>query len=378
MANPPSAAFLQEVDAYEPQNDIDALSKQNMITKKEIIKLNRNENPFGTPNSVLQNLKNLTNLHWYPDPLSTTLCNKIAKIENISANNVVISAGADELIDLIIRAYTEPKDKVLTIDPTFEMYKFYSRINRATFESYQAQVNCGKTFASNIIIEKEFLEQAKAAKIIFLARPNNPDGRFDSVIFIKTLLANVNLVVIDEAYIEYADKPSVVSQLNNYSNLIILRTFSKAYGLSGLRIGYGLMPKNIRKTILKIKHPYNVNVIAQKLARVALEDPIIPQQISEIKQTRNDFLEKLIKLQKRYPNFWIFQTQGPFILLHFQTKKLRDQLAQFLQKKGILVRIYSNKMLKKSLRISIGTKKDMLIVYEKMRVFFEEKYNNES
>ncbi|MHA1984158.1 MAG: pyridoxal phosphate-dependent aminotransferase, partial [Candidatus Hodarchaeales archaeon] len=234
----------------------------------QIIKLDGNENPFGLPSGVIEDISSYNDLHLYPDPLSLELAKFIARKEKLSIENVFISAGADELIDLLIRAFVENSDTVLSISPTFGMYRYLSEVNGVNFKSVSMKlaVSDDKRNIKFVLDQKGFIKEANKAKMIFLARPNNPDGQMLDTNFIIQLLQLNILVVIDEAYIEFANEKSLVKLIQEHKNLIILRTFSKAYALGGIRVGYGLISPEIRKILLKIKQPYNVNILGQRLA----------------------------------------------------------------------------------------------------------------
>ena len=153
--------------------------------------------------------------------------------------------------------------------------------------------------------------------------------------------------------------------------MIILRTFSKAYGLGGLRVGYGIMPEYIRNVLLSIKQPYNVNIAGQKAAISALSSPLVNQRITEMKKTKKWFFNQLILLQKQYRNFWIHLSEACYVLLTFESPEISKNLFDHFYSKGILTRYYSSSDMIKNLRISIGLQDSMIKVIEEFKLFLK-------
>jgi histidinol-phosphate aminotransferase len=322
----------------------------------QIIKLDGNENPFGLPSGVIEDISSYNDLHLYPDPLSLELAKFIARKEKLSIENVFISAGADELIDLLIRAFVENSDTVLSISPTFGMYRYLSEVNGVNFKSVSMKlaVSDDKRNIKFVLDQKGFIKEANKAKMIFLARPNNPDGQMLDTNFIIQLLQLNILVVIDEAYIEFANEKSLVKLIQEHKNLIILRTFSKAYALGGIRVGYGLISPEIRKILLKIKQPYNVNILGQRLALKSINSRKVKENITKIKKLRDEFHESLINLVIKFPFFHVHESQGSYILITFDNPIITKNLFSFLVENNVLTRFYDKKILKNSIRISVG------------------------
>ncbi|MHA1242349.1 MAG: pyridoxal phosphate-dependent aminotransferase, partial [Promethearchaeota archaeon] len=289
-----------------------------------IIKLDGNENPFDPLPEVLGALRSLTNIGNYPDMLCSNLIQALGKKEKIDAKNFIISSGSDELIELIMKAYANPSDKILSVSPTFGMISFLAQVNGIKHLAVSQKLVKEESFAKYVLNEDQFLEEAlrskiifiarpnnpDGSKIIFIARPNNPDGSVVSESFIERLVSLPVLVVIDEAYIEFSNSQSLAKWVPNYENLVVLRTFSKAYGLGGLRVGYGIMPDEIRKVIVSIKQPYNVNIAGQKAAFAALSSPLVDQRITEMKKIREWFINQLNLLQNQFKNFWIHPSEA--------------------------------------------------------------------
>jgi histidinol-phosphate aminotransferase len=342
-------SHIQDLPPYKPIYPLDILSKELEISIEKLVKLDANENPFGALPEVNEALANLGTLHIYPDPESRKIRKRLASHHSILEENLVIGAGADELIDLIMRIVLNPGDKIVNCPPTFGMYDFDARLNRAEVIS----VPRNQDFSLNIPVLISAIEQYKP-KILFLANPNNPDGSTISENEFQKLINLPILLVMDEAYIQFADKTETfIPQVSNYWNLIVLRTFSKWAGLAGLRIGYGVFPEEIVPTIMKAKQPYNVSVVAETAAIVTIENlQAAKKRIVQIIDQRNYLFNKLADISwlKLYPS------QGNFILCKVIDQPaitVRDQL----RNQGILIRHFDKPGLSDHIRISIGTEK---------------------
>ena len=304
--------------------------------------------------------------------LSSNLLKILAQNENLKPKNFIISSGSDELIELLIRAYASPSDKILTISPTFGMISFLTQVYGVSLKVIPQKLVKQDVFARYILDERKFLEAAKEAKIIFIARPNNPDGQVLSEEFIENLISLPVLVIIDEAYIEFSSFQSLAKWVPHYENFVVLRTFSKAYGLAGLRVGYGIMPNDIRNILLSIKQPYNVNIAGQKAAISALSSPLMNERIMEMKRIKIWFIDQLISLQKQYKSFWIHPSEACYVLLTFESADISKKLYELFYSKGILVRYYFSSDMANNLRISIGLQKQMEKVIEEFKLFLKD------
>lgn len=297
--------------------------------------LDANENPFDT------------GYNRYPDPYQRQLKEKIAGIKNVPANSIFLGNGSDEAIDLIIRAFCEPgKDNVITMPPTYGMYKVAAGINDiknkeiVLQDDFQIDVN---TVLASI---------DENTKLIFVCSPNNPTGNCMKENDIIALLNNFNgLVIVDEAYIDFCDKPSLKERLRQYSNLIVLQTFSKAWGLAGIRLGMAFADAEIIQVINKIKPPYNVNRLTQEMALQSLQNSEkVQSRINEILHQRAEltkYLKSLPIITKVYP------TDANFILV--KTGQAR-QIYQALIEQNVVIRDRSTVALCSGcLRITVGT-----------------------
>ncbi|WP_132054222.1 histidinol-phosphate transaminase [Pseudocnuella soli] len=304
--------------------------------------LDANENSLGSPLTKWYNR--------YPDPLQWTLKEKIAKIKATKPENILLGNGSDECIDLLIRAFCEPaQDNIVIVPPTYGMYEVYAHINNVPVKCIPLLPN----FQLNLDALAE--EVDARTKIIFLCSPNNPTGNSLHREDIELVLNNFDgLVVVDEAYINFSRQRSFIADLADYPNLVILQTFSKAWGLAALRLGMTIASAEIINILNKIKPPYNINQATQELASKALDNlEGVNAMITELVKEREVLasgLKQLPIVQEVYP------TDANFILA-----KVADANAvyDFLVAQGIIVRNRSNVILCEGcLRITVGTERE--------------------
>ena len=299
--------------------------------------LDANENPFSN------------GYNRYPDPQQKLLKTLLAQQKRVSQNQILFGNGSDEVLDLLFRTFCEPnQDNVITLPPTYGMFGVLANLNAIE----NREVLLTNDFEPNI---KEILKVvSENTKIIFLCSPNNPTGNSFSDESILYLLKNFNgLVVLDEAYIDFSTKESWLSELNDFPNLVIIQTLSKAYGLAGLRVGIAYASEEIISMLNKIKPPYNLNTSSQEIALKKLTQNTLTAQVKKIVSERENVVNvlKSITFIKQ-----IFPSDSNFILIKVDDATLRyNQLIQA----GIVVRNRSNQQLcENCLRITIGTKEE--------------------
>jgi len=334
---------LKAMKAYIPVEPTDVLSQRTDVPAEKVIKLDGNENPYGCSPRVKQALANYTYYHLYPDPQQRELRKALEKYTGLSSEYIIAGSGSDELIDLILRLFIEPGDKVINCPPTFGMYPFSTDVCGGKTTNILRKQN----FAIDVAGIKKALD--KRTKVIFIASPNNPSGSLTPEREVLELLDTTAVVVIDEAYSEF-NGITMAPLVPNYSNLIVLRTFSKWAGLAGLRAGYGIFPINIIKYLMKIKQPYNVNAAAQVAMLESLKDiGYLRSTIKSIVDERERLLSKLSELDwlKVYPS------QANFVLCSVLNGKA-NEIYQKLKKGGIFIRYFDTPGLKDCLRISVG------------------------
>jgi len=349
---------LKAMPAYAPIEPTDVLSRRIEVPEEKVIKLDGNENPYGCSPRVKRALADYAYYHLYPDPQQRELIKALEEYTGTSAENILAGSGSDELIDLVLRLFIQPGDMVINCPPTFGMYPFSTGVCGGKVVSVPRKPD----FSIDAAATKKAMD--KRAKVIFIASPNNPSGNVTPEPVILELLNSATIVVIDEAYFEFSGI-TVASLVPKYSNLIVLRTFSKWAGLAGLRVGYGIFPVNIVKFLVKIKQPYNVNAAAQVAALESLKD------ISYVRGTIKAIIEERERLMARLSQLeWlkVYPSQANFILCRVLNGSA-EEIHQRLQKRGIFVRYFDTPQLKDCLRISVGKREhtDALIAaFEEM------------
>jgi len=303
-----------------------------------LVYLDANENPFDT------------GLNRYPDPQQNLVKAALAKIKNVSREQLLLGNGSDEVLDLIFRVFCEPKvDTVIVLPPTYGMYEVLANtndvkiLNISLLDNYQPNVD-------------EILKaQNSQTKLLFLCSPNNPTANSFNADKIETLIKKfTGIVVIDEAYIDFSSQESWIDRLNEFPNLIVIQTLSKAYGLAGIRLGACYSSTKIISVLNKIKPPYNVNQLTQQTALKALQNSIktnneIAIIISERNKLKTD-LEEISFVVKVYPsdaNFLLVKVDNAIVRYH--------QLVEY----GIIVRNRTNQPIcENCLRFTVGTKEE--------------------
>jgi histidinol-phosphate aminotransferase len=330
--------------------DVNTLVRENVLKMKpyssardefenfnttEMVFLDANENPFET------------GVNRYPDPQQASVKAVLAKQRNVVPNQILLGNGSDEVLDLLFRAFCEPKiDNVLTLPPTYGMYGVLANINAVE----NKEILLSKDFQPQVDLILEAVTEN--TKMLFLCSPNNPTGNSFSDESVVALLKNFNgLVVIDEAYIDFSKKQSWVNELDEYPNLVITQTLSKAYGLAGIRLGVCYASSKVITVLNKIKPPYNVNELTQKRSLIRLEDKEkIKMEISSIIEHREELLKVLLAVKFVIA---IYPSEANFILIKVDDadKRYKELIAN-----GIVIRNRTTQPLcDNCLRLTIGT-----------------------
>lgn len=304
----------------------------------DMVFLDANENPF-------QN-----GVNRYPDPKQKSVKELLSGLKVIPTNQILLGNGSDEVLDLIFRAFCEPKeDNVVFLPPTYGMYGVLAALNNIEIK----EVLLSEDF--DIRVEATLASTNENSKIVFLCSPNNPSGNALSEDKIKAILEGFDgLVVIDEAYIDFSGQESWLEKLNTYPNLIITQTLSKAFGMAGIRLGVCYASEEIIEVLNRIKPPYNVNELTQQRAKERLlkfED--VQNEIQSILEERAN-LEKSLETVSYIST--IYPSDANFILVKVDDANLRyNQLLE----KGIVVRNRTTQALcENTLRLTVGTKEE--------------------
>ena len=313
--------------------------------------LDANENPYNAP------------YNRYPDPLQRELKDRIAAIKGLRPGQIFLGNGSDESIDVLFRAFCEPRvDNVVAIEPTYGMYKVAADINDVTYR----EVLLDENFQMDA--EKILAACDENTKLIFLCSPNNPTGNsLNREEVLKLLDQFEGLLVLDEAYIDFASEPSMMSRLDEYPSLVVLQTFSKAWGSAAIRLGMALASESIVQALNKIKYPYNISLPTQQQAMKMLDAaPEVQEWVESILQERDRLSKALseLRLVKH-----IYPSDANFLLLRVSDA---NRLYAVLVEQGIIVRNRNNVSLCLGcLRITIGTTEENDILLQALKAMDE-------
>jgi histidinol-phosphate aminotransferase len=340
-------AHYQALVPYQAIVPTDVLSEEEGIAAEGIIKLDGNENPYGPSPRTLEALATYREWEIYPDPTQRHLRAKLAAYAGVDATHVIPGNGSDELIDLLMRVFLDPGDAVINCPPTFGMYPFSAQVNAAEVVTVNRRTDFTLDLEATVAAARH-----PRAKLIFLASPNNPTGTPLNQAEVEALLATGIMVVVDEAYIEFAESPSFATQVPQHENLVVLRTFSKWAGLAGLRVGYGIMAPALSALLDQMKPPYNVNVAALVAAEAALDDRAYQLELcGRMMQERARLFPLLASLGYLDP----IPSEGNFILARAKDRKATD-VKHSLERRGIFVKAVTDPLLGPDggVRFSIG------------------------
>jgi histidinol-phosphate aminotransferase len=344
---------LENINTYEAGKPIELVVREFGIEPKDIVKLASNENPYGCSMQVRNAVSEmLSHMALYPDDSMTKLKSALQKRFDVESSNIIIGSGSDQIIEFIMHAVADKNSKILINSVTFAMYEIYAKHVGAEIIKTQSQKH-------NL---DEFYELYKSQKpeIIFLCTPNNPTGDAidanEMVAFLEKIDKDT-LVVIDGAYMEYGafkDKSKAVipkELIERFENVIYLGTFSKAYGLGGMRVGYGLANANIINALYKLRPPFNITTLSLEAASVALEDKefvneCIALNFEEMKRYEEFANEKKIDIIESYTNF---------VTLCFNNNIDSTNISDALLKRGMIVRNLTGYGMN-AIRVTVGTK----------------------
>ena len=318
-------------------------SARDEYTGKEGIFLDANENPLGS----------VTPENWnrYPDPYQVDVKDKIAPIKGCRPSQIFLGNGSDEPIDLIIRLTCEPKeDNIIILPPTYGMYEVSASVNNVEIQKIPL------TTDYQLDTQKIITSINSKTKLIFICSPNNPTGNLIDRKAILNIVKNFQqgIVIIDEAYNDFSNEPSFIPELDNLPNVMVLQTFSKAWGLASLRLGMAFGSEELVKLLNKIKYPYNINGLTQRALFENIDNiEFMKDSVKKLNQNR----EKVIFELKKLPNVLnIFPSDANFLLVKFSDAK---KIFDYLIEQKVIVRDRSKVILcEDSLRISIGSEEE--------------------
>ncbi len=355
---------LKSLPPYTPIEPFEVLSARIGREPSQIVKLDANENPYGILPAVRKALAEMDFPHIYPDPESRALRKSLSQFTGVDEDYLLAGSGADELLDLLMRVFLEPNECILSCPPTFGMYPFDAELNAARC----IEVPRNADFSLNMNGIRKAVDEHKP-KLLFIASPNNPDGSLIPSDAMDELLALPLLVVLDEAYIEFAGENlgaslSRIREVPQRENLVVLRTFSKWAGLAGLRIGYGAFPKWLMPTLWKSKQPYNVNVAASVAAQASLTNvDELKVLVEKLKDERTRLLSALTEIPYLRP----YPTQSNFILCQVDGRDAAELKTKLAQEFGVFIRYFNKPGLRDHIRISVGRPNDTDVLLEALR-----------
>ena len=339
--------WISKMPEYIPGRTIEEIKKEYSL--EEVYKLASNENLFGPHPDVIKRIcENLGNIKYYPDGECREIRERLAVKYDIDKGSIIVGNGTDQIIEMICDSFVEPGENVVIADPTFLIYE-KSVLKRS---GIVIKVPL-KDFRQDV--EKMVYSVSDATKILFLTNPHNPTGTNINRSELDFVMENAGenlLIVLDEAYCEYMtgkDKIDTIGYLSKYKNLVILRTFSKIYGLAGLRIGYGISGNSIISVLNKVMLPFNVNSVAQKAAVAALENESYVNEIkARIEDEKKYFYDVLVK-----NGIDFVRSYSNFILIN--SGENSDILVEELLKKGFIVRPGKNLGISGYIRVTIAS-----------------------
>lgn len=311
------------------------------------IRLDANESFLKVPEEIedemVEALKN-TALNRYPDPMATKLVEGFAKYFKVNPEYVTAGNGSDEIISVIMNAFLQKGDKILTLEPDFSMYRFYAEI--AECESVKYQKNDDLDVDIDEVIK---IANAENVRIVIFSNPCNPTSRIIRKDEIRKLINSVNsLVVLDEAYMDFAEDDSLLGEFENYDNLIILKTCSKALGSAALRLGFAVANKTLTNVIRAVKSPYNVNSVSQALGEVLFAHPdYIDNCIETVIKAKEELYSAILEIQSDKIER-VYDSHTNFVFL--KVKNAREVFEK-MKNRGIIIRNMGE-----FLRITAGTK----------------------
>ena len=339
---------LRSLEGYEAVEPPEVLAERAGIPASDIVKLDANENPYGPSGKVAEALASLKDAHLYPDPGQEAMRRAVSGYVGLGPEHIVVGNGSDEIIDLLFRTVLGPGDAVVNSVPTFGMYEFTAAVCGARI----VEVERDDGFRVDISGVLTAAEQ-QGAKIIAIASPNNPSGNATAPEDIERLLGSGCLVIVDEAYAEFGGT-SVSELVPSRSRLVVLRTLSKWAGLAGLRVGYGLMDRDLAEVLMRAKPPYNVNQAAEAALLASLADvETLRERVRLIVSER----ARLHSLLEAIPEVGPLPSDANFILCRLPDGRGKD-VHERLAGRGVFVRYYARGVLADYLRISVGTPAD--------------------
>lgn len=338
----------------------------------DFLKLDWNEATIPPSPLVKERLKQLIDdgnfFHLYPSTHNAELCRRLAEYSGVSEDNVQYFGSSDALHEYIAKVYVSVGDPVLILGPSYDNFRLTCEAQGARI--YYSLYSDDFTFNEDVF-HKDILECRPA--VVYICNPNNPTGNLHSEDFIKEMLETYpdSLFIIDEAYFEFTGY-TVKNLINQYENLLVTRTMSKAFALANFRVGYLLASKQNIRTISKVRNPKNLSTCAQEAAIAVLSDlDYMKGYVNEVLRSKDWFCAAI---HDHIADIKLYKGGGNFIMLQFKTTDERDVVYSYLEQNNIFVRLLSHsELLSRCLRITIGTREQMAVVYKVIKAFYDQK-----
>lgn len=338
----PRHPYLEEIEPYQPP-DLDAVAARTGVAVEDLVRLHANENPYGPSPRVAQALAEHDGYHVHPD--YEPLKDAVARYAGVEAEQVVLSNGADEMIDLLIRLFVEPGEAIVTCPPTFGMYRFCARVNRCRVLTAPRRDDLSLDPAA----VEERVRSSAAARMVFVVSPGNPSGQAIPLEVTERLLVLPVMVVVDEAYIAFGGQ-SAVGLLEEHENLVVVRTFSKWAGMAGLRLGYAAVAPHLARHLERVRAPYNVNAAAMVAALATLDDlETVRANVARLVVERERLTERLSAIPWLRP----LPSQASFVLCRVDGLDAQNVVDGLLDR-GSLIHRFSDAVMRDYVRISVG------------------------
>ncbi|MBD3229387.1 MAG: histidinol-phosphate transaminase [Candidatus Lokiarchaeota archaeon] len=365
------SCYLKDFEPYTGEISIPMLVEKRGISKNDLIKLDANENDFIDKewlNEILRKAINEIDITRYPDPQAYELRKIIAKYQNTKIDNIIMGNGTDDLIDCIIRMFLDHKSDIIVIEPTFSMYKYSASMIGSSYTPVLLKPNF------DLDIQKLENSIKPNTKLIFICSPNNPTANQFFVKEISNILDLTDkIVVIDEAYVDFA-RYSISKDTNlidKYDNLVLLKSYSKSWGLAGLRAGYAIANPEIIEFLRSIRKVYNFNSVAQAMLLEMYKNyDDIQSKIEQIKKERQWLSNQISKFQ----DLLVYPSETNFILIKLINNRFKiSQIMDKFLTKNILIRDRSNlPLLDNCFRITVSNRKTNLCVIETLKTILKE------
>ena len=347
---------IRSLEPYQGVSPMEAMVQQAGIPAEKVVRLNGNENPYGPSPKVVEALGRFQNYNYYPDPDQRKLREALSDYVGMPPEQIVAGNGSDEIIDLLMRMFLGPGENIVIPSPTFGMYAVAAGINAGEAISVQRDEDF------EIEVEAMRLAVTPKTKGFFIPSPNNPTGNVATEAQIRGLLDTGLLVVVDEAYYEFCGA-TFLPLLQEYPNLVVIRTFSKWAGLAGLRMGLGIMQPNLARMMFSVKPPYNVTLAAEVALLASLQDrPTLLERVDKIVAER----DRMMALLRDIEGIRAWPSQANFILIQLP-KGRGKEIYENLRRRGIFLRYFGSERLKDHVRSSIGLPAETDAVVDALR-----------